>query len=65
MDPEDSGVLYNVACVYALLGQAEQAIDCLEKAVQHGFGHKSWLENDSELNSVRSDPRFQALLARL
>jgi adenylate cyclase len=54
-----------VACVYALLGQVEQAIDCLEKAVQHGFGHKGWLENDSDLNSVRSHPRFQALLARL
>jgi serine/threonine protein kinase/Flp pilus assembly protein TadD len=65
MDPDDSGVLYNVACIYSLLGQTEQALDCLEKAVAHGFGHKSWLENDSDLNAARSHPRFQALFARL
>jgi len=65
MDPEDSGVLYNVACVYGMQGQVEQSIDCLEKAVEHGFGHKSWLEHDSDLKSLHSHPRFQALLARL
>jgi tetratricopeptide (TPR) repeat protein len=65
IDPEDSGVLYNVACSYALLGQIDDAIACLEKAVQNGFGHREWLENDSDLNALRPDPRFQALRARL
>jgi serine/threonine protein kinase/tetratricopeptide (TPR) repeat protein len=65
IDPEDSGVLYNVACSYALLGQIDDAIACLEKAVQNGFGHREWLENDSDLNALRADPRFQALRARL
>ena len=65
MDPEDSGVLYNVACAYALQGQTEQAIGVLEKAIQNGFGHKQWLENDSDLDSLRGHPRFQAVLARL
>ncbi len=61
IDPEDSGVLYNVACVYAVLGRADDAITCLEKAVQNGFGHREWLENDADLDSLRSDPRFEAL----
>src|SRR5438094_551323 len=65
MDPEDSGVLYNVACAYALQRQTEQAIGVLEKAIQNGFGHKEWLENDSDLDSLRGHPRFQALIARL
>jgi serine/threonine protein kinase/Flp pilus assembly protein TadD len=65
LDPEDSGVLYNVACVYALGGQADEAMGCLEKAVQNGFGHRAWLENDSDFDSLRGDPRFQGLVERL
>jgi TolB-like protein/Flp pilus assembly protein TadD len=65
IDPEDSGVLYNVACTYAILGMTDDAIICLEKAVQNGFGHKEWLENDSDLNVVRADPRFEAFRRRL
>ncbi|HTR19351.1 MAG TPA: protein kinase [Gemmatimonadales bacterium] len=65
MDPTDSGVLYNVACTYALGGKTADALDCLERAVENGFGHKEWLDNDTTLNSVRSEPRFQALRAKL
>ena len=65
LDPEDSAVLYNVACVYALGGKNEDALTCLEKAVQNGFGHRSWLENDSDFNSIRQEPRFQALLKKM
>jgi TolB-like protein/Flp pilus assembly protein TadD len=65
IDPEDSGVLYNVACSYALLGRVDDGIACLEKAIQNGFGHREWLEHDSDLNALRADPRFQALQARL
>lgn len=65
MDPEEPVTQYNVACVYALQGQAEQAIDCLEKALKFGFGHKDWIEHDSDLNSLRSHARFQKLLEGL
>jgi len=65
IDPEDSGVLYNVACVYAFLGRTDDAIACLEKSVRNGFGHREWLENDSDLDSLRGDPRFKALLTKL
>ncbi|MGH7548730.1 MAG: protein kinase domain-containing protein [Gemmatimonadales bacterium] len=65
MDQEDPGILYNVACAYALRGLTDEAIGCLEKAIQNGFGHREWLENDSDLDSLRGDPRFQALRARI
>jgi TolB-like protein/tetratricopeptide (TPR) repeat protein len=61
MEPDDSAVLYNVACVYALLGLADSAIDCLERSVANGFGHWEWIEHDSDLDSLRQHPRFQAL----
>jgi Flp pilus assembly protein TadD len=65
IDPEDQLVLYNVACDYALLGELEEAMTCLEQALLHGFGHKEWLERDSYLDALRPDPRFQALLKKV
>ncbi len=63
VDPDDSGVLYNVACVYATAGQAEAAMSCLERAVANGFGHLEWLEHDSDFDSLRGQPRFLAVLS--
>ena len=65
MEPEEPQVLYNVACVYALLGESEQALDCLEKSITHGWGQKEWMENDPDLVSLRSHPRFLALTGKL
>jgi adenylate cyclase len=63
IDPEESSILYNVACVYSLLGRTEDAIGCLEKVMSHGIFYKNWAAKDSDLDSLRSDPRFQALLS--
>jgi TolB-like protein/Flp pilus assembly protein TadD len=65
LDPEDSGVLYNVACVYSLGNRLHDAMSCLEQAVKNGFGHREWLENDTDLDPLREEPRFQALLSKL
>jgi len=65
IDPEDPQLLYNVACVYAIEGQKEDALQCLERAIDKGYGHREWIEHDSDLNSLRTDRRFQALLDRV
>jgi len=65
VDPDDPMVLYNVACSYALQGLADEAIACLEKVMAQsssGSLHKVWAEQDSDLDSLRGDPRFQVLL---
>jgi len=54
-----------VACVYSLGGMVDEAIDCLDRAVANGFGHREWLLNDSDLDAIRKDQRFQALLQKL
>jgi len=63
LDPEETSILYNVACVYSLLGRTEDAIGCLQKVMEHGTFYKNWAAKDSDLDAVRSDPRFQALLS--
>jgi len=64
IDPEDCGILYNVACIYSLQGKIEEAIDCLEKAMTHAFWYKRWAEQDSDMDNLRNHPRFIALMNR-
>jgi serine/threonine protein kinase/Tfp pilus assembly protein PilF len=63
--PLDSIVQYNVACFYASTGEVDRALAALERALSQNFGHRSWIEQDSDLASLRGDPRFQALLDRM
>jgi adenylate cyclase len=58
-------VCYNAACTFAQLGEHDRAMDLLERATELGWGDRAWMENDSDLASLRGSPRFRALLARL
>ncbi|MEO7367718.1 MAG: protein kinase [Gemmatimonadaceae bacterium] len=62
IDPEDPMLLYNVACTYSSLGRIDQAISCLERAVEKGFGHREWIDNDPDLKPLRSSPKYQAIV---
>ena len=64
MWPEDPMTLYNLGCVFSLLGMAEQALDCLENAVRCGLTQRGWYVHDSNLDAVRESPRFQQLLLK-
>jgi serine/threonine protein kinase/Flp pilus assembly protein TadD len=64
MEPDDPSVLYNVACVYAMEKMTAEGIDALTRAIDNGFGHWKWIEHDSTLDPLRSEPEFAALLAR-
>jgi adenylate cyclase len=65
IDPEETAILYNVACTYTHLGETDRALDLLEKAVRNGFGHKDWIEHDPDFLALRDHPRFQALVQSL
>ena len=65
MDPNDPMLLYNLGCIHALAGDPEEALECLDRAVAGGLSQKDWLIHDSDLDSIRSHPRFQELMATL
>jgi serine/threonine protein kinase/Tfp pilus assembly protein PilF len=64
MEPDDPSVLYNIACNFAQEGQAPEAITALTKALDNGFGHWKWIEHDTSLDGIRSEPGFAELLNR-
>ena len=63
--PDDTMTLYNLACIFSLAGEVHEALDALEAAVRLGFAHRSWVEQDGNLDSIRGEPRFRALIATL
>jgi tetratricopeptide (TPR) repeat protein len=64
--PQNQGVAYyNLACAHARLGHADAAFETLGKAIEAGFRNRTTMEQDPDLESLRSDPRFREMLARL
>jgi len=63
INSNDATVLYNVACIYSISGEVEEAVTLLERSVAAGFGHWKWIENDSDFEPLHTNPRYQALLA--
>ena len=64
-DENEPVVLYNVACFYATQGNLDRAVELLTRAVERGWGDRAWLETDSDLEALRSDDRFTALLENM
>ena len=52
---------YNVACSQALKGDRDGALRSLETALAEGFEQPDLLADDDDLDSLRSDPRFEDL----
>jgi adenylate cyclase len=65
VDPDEVGTLYNIACLAAISGDGERALDLLERAVDLGWARAEWLRADPDFASVRDNPRYEALLKRL
>ena len=65
LEPEDPMLLYNAGCIYALMEMNDEAFNCLEKSAQTGLTQKEWYIHDSNLDSIREEPRFERLLELL
>jgi TolB-like protein len=56
---------YDIACIYALLGEKESALDFLTECAGNGFSCHSFFERDPFLESLRNESRFVNLIHRL
>ncbi len=59
MQPDDPGILYNLACSYALLKNVEAAVGVLGQAIAKGFTDFKWLLKDPDLVNLRKSAIFK------
>jgi adenylate cyclase len=64
IDPDNSNLHYNLACAMCSLGEHDRALAILEGVAEKASqGMLRWIEADSDLDPIRSDPRFDAMTA--
>ena len=56
---------YTIATVYAAMADKDQALAQLEQAYQDRSSWFAFMKVDPEVDSLRSDPRFQDLMRRM
>jgi TolB-like protein/Flp pilus assembly protein TadD len=63
LSPGDSVMLYNGTCLYSRLGEVKLAVETLRQAMAGGYENFGWIKHDSDLDPIRNDPDFIALMA--
>jgi tetratricopeptide (TPR) repeat protein len=61
--PGNAHLLYNVACMSALLGDRETSLTALEESVTKWEPFKEMAREDDDFTSLRNDPKFVELVA--
>ena len=56
--PGDGSLLYNLACVEALAGDRDKALELLNEAVAAAERFREYAQTDEDFASIRDDPRF-------
>ena len=56
--PDHPSLHYNLACYASLAGQRDRALEHLNRAVEGNPQVRSWAATDTDLDSIRSDPRY-------
>jgi len=56
---------YNVALIYAGLGETEEALSWLTRAVKQHDMFLTWINQEPMFDSLRSEPRFAELVKRI
>ena len=62
LDPTDATSAYNLACAFALEGRTRKALKWLEEAFERGFDNYKHAALDEDLETLRDEPKFEALL---
>jgi len=64
IESDDTRTTYNLACVYARLGDTDKALEFLARSVKSGRCRRQikWVKIDPDLAAVRGDPRFSQIL---
>jgi Zn-dependent protease len=62
---KEAGIAYNIACAEARAGRADEALAWIERAVEMGYRNVDAMVSDSDFETLRSRPEFEAICGRL
>ncbi len=65
LDAMNTTTLYNAACVYSLLNNPDSAFAKLEAVASLGYDNLKWMTSDTDLDSLKSDKRWAAVLEKV
>lgn len=65
VNPNFGDAFYNMACIYSLTKKKDLAFRYLDIAAMNGFVQPQVLEEDPDLQNIRSEPRFQEILRKM
>jgi len=60
-----TSTLYNLACGHSLLGHKEKSLSYMSEAIREGYSDYEQILKDSDLDNIRSDPRFEVTIKPL
>jgi tetratricopeptide (TPR) repeat protein len=61
-DPNDTTVLYNLACAESRLGRTDDALDHLRQSISDQERFRELARGDSDFDPIRDDARFRELV---
>jgi tetratricopeptide (TPR) repeat protein len=65
LEPSEPILRYNLACSFALLGDADRSLDELSRAIDLGYKDAEHMVRDRDLRSLHRDARFEGLVKRI
>lgn len=55
---------YDAACLFAMMGKTEEAMQQLEKALEAGYAYFNHVMRDNDLDNIRQLPQFMPLVEK-
>ena len=59
--PDDTMILYNIACTLCEMDQPQDAMHALKKAWDAGYRNPAWIRQDPDLAKLHGHPEFERL----
>ena len=60
--PDDTTVLYNLACAESMSGRTDEALDHLRQSVEGGERFRELAKTDTDFDPIRDEPGFAEIV---
>jgi hypothetical protein len=64
LQPDNANIYYNIACLFAIQNDQENAIEWLRRALEKGYDRWEKIKTDPDLESIRNSSYYQIIIKR-